>query len=203
MPTYKFQYFDGRGRGEIIRYVFHAADKDFEDIRYDFPTWATIKESTPFGQIPVLTVDGKKLAQSGSIARYLAREFGLAGKTSWDQALIDQYMSLAGDLFKEVIKFYFEKDEGKKKELLNNLEDELYPKFCGFFQNALEKNGGNYFVGSRLTLGDLAVIDIFDTPLHHSPKLMDAFPKLQAHRKRILALPNLATYVQKRKVTDI
>jgi hypothetical protein len=44
MPTYKFQYFDGRGRGEIIRYVFHAADKDFEDIRYDFPTWATIKE---------------------------------------------------------------------------------------------------------------------------------------------------------------
>lgn len=32
--------------------------------------------ASPFGQLPFLEVDGKKLAQSAAIARFLAREFG-------------------------------------------------------------------------------------------------------------------------------
>jgi len=32
--------------------------------------------ATPFGQLPVLTVDGKKVAQSNTIARFIAREVG-------------------------------------------------------------------------------------------------------------------------------
>ena len=52
----------------------------------------------PFGQVPVLEVDGKVLAQSITIARYLAREHGLAGETSWDQAIADQYVDNLSDL---------------------------------------------------------------------------------------------------------
>lgn len=43
MPTYKFTYFDGRGRGELCRYVFLAADKDFEDERLTFEKWMPLK----------------------------------------------------------------------------------------------------------------------------------------------------------------
>jgi len=36
----------------------------------------------PFGQVPVLEVDGKMLCQSHTIARYLARQHNLAGNLS-------------------------------------------------------------------------------------------------------------------------
>ena len=38
----------------------------------------------------------------------------LAGKDSWEQALVDQYMGLVEDMFTELVKVFFEKDEEKK-----------------------------------------------------------------------------------------
>lgn len=52
----------------------------------------------PFGQVPVLEVDGKLLAQSGAICRYLALQVGLAGKSEWDQAQVDMYADAVRDL---------------------------------------------------------------------------------------------------------
>lgn len=39
---------------------------------------------------------------------------GLAGKDVWQQALVDQYIELVEDMFMEVAKAFFEKDEAKK-----------------------------------------------------------------------------------------
>lgn len=53
----------------------------------------------PFGQVPVLEVDGSKfLAQSHTIARYLARQHGLAGQNDWEQAQADMYVDCIYDL---------------------------------------------------------------------------------------------------------
>lgn len=52
----------------------------------------------PFGQVPVLEVDGSKLlAQSHTIARYLARQHGLAGKDEWENALTDSFVACIQD----------------------------------------------------------------------------------------------------------
>jgi glutathione S-transferase len=53
----------------------------------------------PFGQVPVLSVDGKLLAQSYAIYRYLAREFVLAGKNSWEQAQCDAVADVTSDVY--------------------------------------------------------------------------------------------------------
>ncbi len=54
--------------------------------------------ATPFGQVPILEVNGQKLAQSNAIARYLARQHGLAGKDDWEQAQTDMYIENINDL---------------------------------------------------------------------------------------------------------
>ena len=51
----------------------------------------------PFRQVPVLEVDGKRLAQSDTIARYLARQHGLAGQNDWEQSLADMYVDCVYD----------------------------------------------------------------------------------------------------------
>lgn len=43
----------------------------------------------PFGQIPVLEVDGKRVYQSTSITRYVAKLVGLVGADDWESFLID------------------------------------------------------------------------------------------------------------------
>jgi glutathione S-transferase len=51
----------------------------------------------PFGQVPVLEFDGKLLSQSYAIARYIARQHGLAGQGDWEQAQVDMYADCIKD----------------------------------------------------------------------------------------------------------
>ena len=57
---------------------------------------------TPFGQMPILHVDGKVLAQSMTIARYLAKQHGLAGQNDWEEALANMYADCISDLIKGI-----------------------------------------------------------------------------------------------------
>jgi len=68
----------------------------------------------PFGQVPILEVDGQVLTQSITIARYLARQHGLAGKDGWENAQADMYVDCYADLANGMKPFLFEKDEEKK-----------------------------------------------------------------------------------------
>ena len=66
----------------------------------------------PFGQLPVLKIDGKPLPESGAIIRYLSREYGLNGNNSMEEAYADMLLHTLDD---SVYKFPFmEKDEAIK-----------------------------------------------------------------------------------------
>ena len=39
MPNYTLHYFNGRGRAEIMRMMFHMAGVKYMDKRYEFSDW--------------------------------------------------------------------------------------------------------------------------------------------------------------------
>uniref|UniRef100_A0A914YBM5 glutathione transferase n=1 Tax=Panagrolaimus superbus TaxID=310955 RepID=A0A914YBM5_9BILA len=75
MTEYKLYYFDVRNLAEPIRLMLHYNGAEFEDIRVDMEKWPSLKPEMPQSTIPVLEVNGKKLAQSHSIMRYLGRVY--------------------------------------------------------------------------------------------------------------------------------
>jgi len=52
----------------------------------------------PWGNVPVLEVDGKVIAQSFAIIRYLANKLNLYGTDTFECAKIDEYAYAAEDL---------------------------------------------------------------------------------------------------------
>ena len=58
----------------------------------------------PLNVIPVLYYDGEILSQSKTIARFLAKEFKIAGKTNLQQAKADMIVDCVTDI--EIGKFF-------------------------------------------------------------------------------------------------
>jgi len=200
-------YFSVRGRGEFIRYIFNQAGIEFEDHRVNNDEWPKLKPNVPMGQLPVLEIDGGKmrLCQSAAIGRYLAKEFGLAGKTNAEAALCDMYIDGVTDLLphlRPVIMALREGNEDKRKDYYEKFK-EPFGEFLDRYENFVEVTGSGWFVGADVTWADLVIgeflgriQELFD------PEAMAAFPALKEHCARVHELPNIKKYVESRPKTN-
>uniref|UniRef100_F1L9T7 Glutathione S-transferase 1 n=1 Tax=Ascaris suum TaxID=6253 RepID=F1L9T7_ASCSU len=203
IPQYKLIYFNGRGRAETIRLLFAQAQVKYEDVRIEKDQWPTLKESMPFGQLPVLEMDGKRLAQSHAIEKFLARMFGLNGGDDWEAAKIDELILGLEDLFQKIVPWFKEQDEAKKIEIFKKLFDDEVTPFFRRYEQFLEKNGTGFFVGHDLSLADLAVFNMlsfFDSKL--MPGHLKKYPHLDKFVHKIGELPNIKEWIEKRPRTD-
>ncbi|XP_019343632.1 hematopoietic prostaglandin D synthase isoform X2 [Alligator mississippiensis] len=91
----------------------------------------------PFGKVPILEIDGVIIHQSLAIARYLAKENGVAGKTPLEQALVDAIVDTIDDFMSMLP--WAEKDHDVKQRVFDDLLTNTAP---GLLQD-LEKFLGN------------------------------------------------------------
>jgi len=206
MPNYKLTYFNGRGRAEIVRMLFAEAGVEYVDERLERDQWAKIKPSTPFGQVPILEVDGVKLCQSNACARYIARKYNLAGKTDLEQAQADMIIDCFEDSLKPIVSIFVEKDEAKKAELKKKYADEQLPGYLTLFEALLKANhgGDKFLVGAERTWADLAFINFvqWTIGMAGATNPLEKFPKLAALDERVKKLPKIAAWLEKRPKTD-
>ena len=200
MSSYKLTYFNGRGRAEVSRLIFAAAGVQFTDERVT--NWPTGKEDAPLGQLPYLTVDGVKLPQSMTIARFLANKLNLAGKDDLEKAKADAIVDTVTDFMTAFSKVYqlpaAEKAEGTKKFMADDA-----PKYIGNLEKLIKTYGSNGFsVGNSLTWADLLVFDITSNMQSMDPKALEKSPCILAVRKSVESNAKIAAYLKARPVTQ-
>ncbi|EFX82912.1 probable glutathione S-transferase 7 [Daphnia pulex] len=205
MPVYKLHYFNNprQGRAELSRLILSQAGVEFQDIRFAHCEWPAIKPTTPFGHVPILEVDGRVLAQSNTIARYLAKKHGLAGQDEWEEALADMYADNIHDLLNAVAVPFVEKDPVKKKELYQNFMRITIAPHVAAVEKQLKKNNTGYLVGNQLTWADLAYYAYFSDFLEvkFGSAFLKAAPRLKALIDRVKALPNVQKWTAYRDAT--
>ncbi|XP_076766324.1 glutathione S-transferase-like [Xylocopa sonorina] len=197
MPTYKLTYFPIEGLAEPIRFLLSYAEIPFEDHRFDRDDWPKIKPTTPFGQVPVLEVDGKQVAQSVAICRYLAKQCGLAGKNDWEALEIDATVDTIYDINKRLAAFHYEENAEVKAAKLK-LANEQVPFYLERLDAQVKKNGG-YFIGGALTWADLIFVALlgYMSSMNKSD-LIENYENLKQLREKVLSLPAIKSWVEKR-----
>jgi len=210
MPNYKLYYYNMRGRAEPTRLLFKVAEVDFEDKRLAFEEWAEMKSAgkAPFDQLPLLEVDGKMLAQSIAIARFVANEVGLAPSSSLQKAqadmICDGCMDFATKLFSPAI----EKDEARKAQLEEEAKAAT-PVYLKYFEDILRSNNGGkgFFVGDKLTYADINLFNLINHAFAEGkpvlPDELNSFPLLAEHYKRVMDVPNIKKWMEERPLSDM
>ncbi|KAJ0174440.1 hypothetical protein K1T71_009548 [Dendrolimus kikuchii] len=195
MPKYVFYYFPVKALGEGPRMLLAYGNIEFEDKRIPMEEWATFKSKTPFGQMPVLEIDGKQYAQSIPIARLLGRKFGLAGSNEEEDFEIDQNVEFINDIRATSATVQYEKDEAyKAKKHEENLANK-YPLMLEKLVEMITKNNGHVALG-KLTWGDFVYagcLDYLKTMLQ-MPDLEEKYPILKKPIEAVMAIPQVKAY---------
>jgi len=192
-------YFDSRGRAEFSRLLFAEAGADYVDNRVNSEGFKAIKSELPFGQLPVLEADGQMFAQSISIARYIARKYGLYPTSVEEAAKAD--MVVDGVIDANTALNTANKDASKKTQFW----DESLPSWADHMEKILKKNQdankSDFFVGKEITYADLAVFNFVDGLLRTKSDAFEKYPLLKTHYEKIKSRPKIAKWLSTRPET--
>uniref|UniRef100_A0A0N5AMW3 glutathione transferase n=1 Tax=Syphacia muris TaxID=451379 RepID=A0A0N5AMW3_9BILA len=219
MPAYKLTYFNVYGLGEGARLLFNYAGVPFEDVRIDHQHWPEIKQrmsmflwlisdyciflEMPFGQVPVLEVDGHIIAQSAAIYRYLGHQFNLAPKCPIEDAMVDAVYDAHKDFAAENKEFFMVAAgfaKGDKDKLMKEVCLPARDKYFGYLKKVLAASDGFHLIGKKLSWADIVIAGNLKSLEGLAPPLFDGFPEIKKFVQQVHELPQLQKYLKERPV---
>ncbi|KAF5279370.1 hypothetical protein FQA39_LY05480 [Lamprigera yunnana] len=202
-PTYKVVYFPLKVLAEPIRFLLSYGEIDFEDIRIERKEWPQSKGKMPFGQMPVLEVDGKQAHQSIAICRYLAKKVKLNGADEWEDLQIDSVVDTISDLRKKTAVYYKEKDVIAKEKYKTLLYEEILPYYLERLEKLAKVNNG-HFIGGKFTWADFYFAGLMDTINFLAGKeVINDYPNLQQVHKNVVNLPAIKAWIEKSPQSEL
>ncbi|CAK1555833.1 unnamed protein product [Leptosia nina] len=204
MSKVEVHYFDVRGLGEAIRTLLAYGGEKFEDIRYTDEQWEEFRSSTPFGQLPILVINGKVYSQSNAMARYLGRKYGLAGGSVEEEFEIDQNVDFFTEFRSVSADAYYEEDPEVRSKKIDKLFKDTAPRMLKKLDEIITSNNG-YLALGKLTWGDFVFAGIYDYIKYmlQSPDLDVKYPSFKKLVDAVNTIPNVQAFKEKAPKTDV
>ncbi|XP_046557173.1 glutathione S-transferase A4-like [Haliotis rubra] len=196
MATVRLTYFDGRGLGEIVRFILAACGIEFtETLLQERQEYEKLLEDgkLEFYQVPLLEIDGLELVQTGAIVRYVARKGGLYGHSNAEQSKIDMFYEGTRDFFDSFHLMVFQ----DPKEVLAKAKAKGLPRYLPVFDQALKKNGTGFLVGDSMSLADVSLIELLLIVTEYfGEETLSDYPSLKAFKSMMVSQERIAAFLK-------
>ncbi|WP_187335274.1 glutathione S-transferase family protein [Novosphingopyxis iocasae] len=159
--------------------------------------------ASPLRKIPAMEDDGFTLADSSAICHYLEAKHdvgliphdpALLGRTVWWDEVADTeiFANLQPLFFNRIVAPLFLRQEADEAAAAR-AEEEAVPAMLAWLETQMPEDG-DWLVGERLTLADLAVASPLVNYAHCGGSL-DAYPRVQAFAARMHARKGFASNI--------
>jgi glutathione S-transferase len=205
-----------QGRGEFVRLALEEAGADYVDVarrKGKAGVAAMMKilddkrSSRPPFAPPFLKAGNLIIAQTANILFYLGPHLKLAPRDEAARLWAHQLQLTITDLVVEIHDthhpitswLYFEEQRPAARRRTKDFWRYRVPKFLGYFERVLQRNGGRFLVGRRLSYVDLSLFQIVEGLRYAFPKRMRRFekkvPGVIALHGRVALRPRVKAYL--------
>ena len=201
-----------QGRGEFVRLTLEEAGADYTDVAREKggvdKMMRIMKSATtpPFAP-PFLKAGKFLIAQTSNILHYLGARHGLAPKSEAGRLWVLQLQLTIADFVKEIhdthhpiaSSLYYEDQKPEAARYAGHHLKERVPKYLGYFEDVIEKSGGPFLLGRRLSYADLSLFQIVSGLRYAFPNATKAaekkVPRVVAVHDRVIARPRIERYL--------
>jgi len=147
------------------------------------------------------------IAQTANILLFLGPRLGLVPQAEATRVWAHQLQLTIADFVTEIHDshhpiaggLYYHEQKPEAKRRAGDFRAERLPKFLGYFEDVLGRNGGQYMVGKALSYVDLSMFQVIAGLGYAFPKAMarlrPGWPLLMALHQRVMARPRMAAYL--------
>jgi glutathione S-transferase len=203
-----------QGRGEFVRLALEQAAAPYVDVARrprGMAAMMKLLESgadglPPFAP-PFLKSGDLVIAQTSTILAYLGPRHGLVPRDEPNRLRAEQLQLTIADLVGEAHdthhpiagSLYYEDQKREARKRSRIFVDERIPKYLGYFERVLDRNGGRHLVGRALSYVDLSAFQVIAGLDYAFPNAMArqarSIPLLRSLHDRVAEQPRLAAYL--------
>jgi len=197
----RFGYWAIRGLAQPIRLLLNYLHVPFTERRYvqadNFSREDWDKEKFTLGlafpNLPYLFDGDVKLTQSHSIITYISRRYGphLTGANVVHQAEVEMLLGAAYDFRENLVDLCYSRNFNER---IGKYKSEYLPSILKQFSTYLVSKGNVFITGTRLTLADFVLYELFDQNRLLANEVVTKDKNIIDYLTRFESLPAIAEY---------